>query len=54
MCSKEDLNLLISEPKEKTIDDFARFFCLDVVFDLRGVFNCYKKIPFRVSFIGII
>ena len=38
MCSKEDLNLLICQPKEKTIDDFARFFCLGVVFDLRGVF----------------
>lgn len=47
MCSQEDLNLLICEPKEKTIDDFARLFCLGVVFDLRGVFNCYKKIPFR-------
>ncbi len=38
MCSQEDLNLLICEPKEKTIDDFARLFCLGVVFDLRGVF----------------
>ncbi len=47
MCSQEDLNLLISEPKEKTIDDFARLFCLGVVFDLRGVFKItIKKSPF--------
>lgn len=38
MCTKEDAKLLISDPKEKTIEDFGRLLCLGLAFNMRGVF----------------
>ena len=37
MCTTEDANLFISEPKEKKLEDFGRFLCLGLAFNMRGV-----------------
>ncbi len=44
MCTNNDLKLYISDPKEKKIEDFARFACLGLAFNLRGVhLNVYAQ-----------
>ncbi len=38
MCTESDKNLFMSDPKEKTIEDFGRFICIGMILRLRGVF----------------
>lgn len=38
ICSDNDKKILIQEPKQKTIEDFARFICIGLIFEMKGVF----------------
>lgn len=38
ICSDNDKKLLIREPKQKTMEDFARFICLGLIFEMKGVY----------------
>lgn len=38
MCSDDDKAIYAAEPKEKKIEDFGRFICLGLAFNMRGVF----------------
>lgn len=37
MCSDEVRQELIKKPKDKTLDEYARIFCLGLIFNLKGV-----------------
>lgn len=38
MCSDNDKVIYAAEPKEKKIEDFGRFICLGLAFNMRGVY----------------